>query len=955
MSKVYISIIFLCCFFLSVNVFGQKSGKIVGTVVDAETGEALIGVNVVLDGTMLGTATDIDGKYSIKNVEPGIYNVVVSYLSYSRQTITDVSVHEDEVVTIEVALLPESEMLDEIVVTADVMLNNEAGLLRERQKSIAFSDAISSQFISRSGSGNAAVAMTKVTGASVVGGKYVYVRGLGDRYSSTHLNGMELPSADPDRKAFQLDLFPSNLIENVTAIKTFTPDKPGNFSGGLVNINTKSFPDKTSFTVSVSGAFNSGATFNSNSLSSAKSSTDWLGFDDGLRDLPSILKDLNSTDIPSSTAARRDPEKAALLDAYTKSFRIHNFSPDTYTPLLDQSYALSYGNKLELFGRDLGVLASLSYSNKNSYYDDGTYATYIVSGKPTIVEELRSDFNLREEKGSNTVDWGGLVSLGYKFTPTNKMVSNIFYSRSAENAASYMKGLWPTQMDEDIYETRVLSYKERELISYQLQGDHYFEKLGNLDISWSLSHAANTQNEPDSRFFSNSIVIDEADGDSSFNIDKNLYDNPSRFFRELEEKNTSGKIDIELPLFSINHNVTKLKVGGFYSTKDRKFRERLFDFDPANIDYDGDPSSFFSEANLGVIDTLGTEENPRYVFGNVVRDLTDTRNQYDGDEDIAAYYGMLEARLLSKIRLIGGVRVENTNMKVKSKEETVPEGSIDENDILPSVGIIYELSDKINIRANYGKTLARPNFREIAPFSSYAFIGANKDKGNPDLSRTLISNYDVRFELFPSPGEIFALSVFYKELDNPIEKVFNIQSHQVTWENVEDGTVYGLEFEARKKINIGGDHQLEPNFNFSLVHSEVDIDSLELALFKNQDPDYDADKTRPLLGQSPYLINLDLTYFNTGNGTSVSLLYNVFGKRLDQVVLGLSPDVYERPMSSLNATFNKPISSHFTLKGSFSNILDSDAVFSAKYRGQEYDFRRYSTGRTFSLGISFNY
>ncbi|MEQ9266415.1 MAG: carboxypeptidase-like regulatory domain-containing protein [Balneolaceae bacterium] len=284
MNKIKHALFLLLALTFSTNLLAQSQGKIVGTVVDAETGETLIGVNVVIEGSLQGTATDIDGNYTIRKVNPGTYNLIVSYLSFATQTITGVIVGDGETIKLDITLQPESEFLDEIVVQADAILNSEAGLLRQRQKSIAFSDAISSESISKTGSGDAAGALKKVVGASVIGGKYVYVRGLGDRYSTAHLNGSELPSADPDKNAFQLDLIPSNVIENIVTVKSFTPDKPGNFSGGLVDVTTKDFPERLLFNFSTSVGYNSRTTFK-DGLGSERSSTDLIGFNTDRRDL----------------------------------------------------------------------------------------------------------------------------------------------------------------------------------------------------------------------------------------------------------------------------------------------------------------------------------------------------------------------------------------------------------------------------------------------------------------------------------------------------------------------------------------------------------------------------------------------------------------------------------------------------------------------------------------------
>lgn len=300
----------------------NTTGSISGTVVDSESGETLIGVNVVLEGTLKGTATDIDGKYTLKAVEPGTYTLVISYISFTTQRITGVEINAGESVQMDIILNPETEFLDEIVVTAEVVLDNEAGLLKQRQKSISFSDAISAESIARSGAGDAAGAMKKVVGASVIGGKYVYVRGLGDRYSSSHLNGVELPSADPDKKSFQFDIFPSSLLENIITIKTFTPDKPGNFSGGLVDVYTKDFPEKRTFSASFSGGYNTLASGQDGYLSTA-GSTDYLAKDDGTRAVPQPILDYLSDpefELPSSNSARFYTEDAYLLDDFSSHF-----------------------------------------------------------------------------------------------------------------------------------------------------------------------------------------------------------------------------------------------------------------------------------------------------------------------------------------------------------------------------------------------------------------------------------------------------------------------------------------------------------------------------------------------------------------------------------------------------------------------------------------------------------
>ena len=305
MKIFYKTILFNLILFLS-SAVAQESGSIFGKIVDSMTGEDLIGANLFLEGTTIGAASDLEGNYRITNIPSGIYTLSASMVGYTKLTVAELEIKSGESKKLDISLTSEAIETEEVVVTARMILNNEASLLKNRQKSNSISDAISSELISRSGSSNAGDAMTKVTGASVVDGKYVFVRGLGDRYSSMHLNGTELPSADPDKKAFNMDLFPTGVLDNIVTIKSFTPDKPGNFSGGLVDIATKSYPDVFTLKLSGSSSYNSSVTFNDKFLTYNGCKTDWLGFDDGSRAMPEIFSNPNLV-IPTKSSARNNP------------------------------------------------------------------------------------------------------------------------------------------------------------------------------------------------------------------------------------------------------------------------------------------------------------------------------------------------------------------------------------------------------------------------------------------------------------------------------------------------------------------------------------------------------------------------------------------------------------------------------------------------------------------------
>ena len=439
-SPVRIALFSACGFLFCTPALAQEAaeqGSIVGVVVDSENGETLPGANVVVEGTPTGTTTDLDGRYELA-VDPGTYNLVFSYIGYNDATVQNVEVAAGEPTRIEMQLTSEAIGLEEVVVEARAVRNNEASLLRDRQKAAAVSDAVSAEAISRSGSSDAADAMEKVTGASVVGGKYVYVRGLGERYSNTQLNGAELPTADPDKKAVQFDLFPSNLLDNIVTTKTFTPDKPGNFSGGLVNINTKSFPDDLSIQFSASASYNSQATFNDNFLTYPGGSLDWLAVDDGTREIPEALRN-QDVDVPNPIRARRDAELAAELDRLSDSFN-NVMAPVEGTGPVNQSYSLSVGNQSPVFSNPLGYTFGLNYSRGASFYGSG--ATERYSFKGVGADELTPSLLLEDQRGTEETSMGGLANLAYRLGGNNELGLNAVYTRSAESEARLQAGQW---------------------------------------------------------------------------------------------------------------------------------------------------------------------------------------------------------------------------------------------------------------------------------------------------------------------------------------------------------------------------------------------------------------------------------------------------------------------------------------------------------------------------------
>lgn len=938
---------------LNTNVVAKSlKGRIVGRLVDAETGEPLIYANVVVQGTMMGAASDLDGNYKILGVPPGNYTLVVMMMGYNKTTITDVVVKAGEVTTVNASARPEVLQAEEVVVTAKAVRNTEAVLLKDRQKAKAVSDAISAEVISRAGSGNAAEAMKQVTGASVVDGKYVYVRGLGDRYTSTQLNGAEIPSTDPYKRAGSVDLIPSNLVDNIVTVKSFTPDKPGNFSGGTINIETKDFPDKLTLSFSASSSYNSQTSFKDDVLTYHGGARDWLGMDDGIRGIPAEIGDeIFTIDL---AAAGKDQEIANKIDQYTRAFNT-TMTPKTKTAPLNQGYSLSVGNQMNLFNRPLGFLASLTYSRSHTSYNDGQYKRWALEGHATTKTALENTFSFVDQKSKDEVLWGGMLKMSYKLHPMHVFSLNGIYNQNSESVARFLEGAYPYDIDPDwIYQTRVLQYNERTLKNIQMNGEHHLIRLMGARVSWKGSFSKSTQNEPDLRYFYNYKTPE-----SVYGIKSNLA--PERYFRFMDEEKWEGNLDISIPFKQWSGKSATFKLGGTYADKHRQFNERRFSYQPVNNlgtyfrEANGNVDSLFSKSNLGIIG-IRTAPNGRtyYSVGLYIAETDQTSSNYTGDQAISAYYAMLDLPVMNRLRFIGGARFETTDMVVESENPKKPKGEITTQDLLPSVNLIYNFTNNMNLRFAYGRTLARPTFREISSFSSFDFNGGDTYIGNPDLKRTLIDNLDLRWEWFSRPGEISAVSGFWKKFYNPIELVVLDVNYMNQWQNVDEAQVFGMEFEVRKRLDLI--HDYLNNFslggNLSLIHSKVDIAPEELTKIQMTRPD--ASSTRPFQGQSPYLLNLNLNYDNLEKGLSASLYFNIFGERLAAVGRSGTPDVYEQPASMLNLSLSKKINKNFTVKFSGKNLLDSKEKKLHEYKGQDFIYSAYQNGRSFSLGVKYD-
>ncbi len=927
-------------------------GKITGSVYDSESGDPLPGVNVIIDDTRMGAATDLDGRFFIRNVPVGNYSLTASMIGYARKTIKGVRVYGQKTAVINFALLPKALQGEAVVVEASPLTNTEAALLRNRQKAEAVSDAISAEAMSHFCTSDASQAMKLVTGASVVDGKYVYIRGIGERYTNTQLNGAALPSADPDKKAVQMDIFPSNLLENVVTVKTFTPDQPGNFSGGIVNIQTKNYPENLTIRFSSSSSYNSQTTLNSHFLAGDRGKYDWLALGSRTRGIPAQLQSAQAV-VPDIGYAWTDRADALRLNNISRAFS-PVMAPQLRKAPVNQNYSLSVGNQGSLFGRPLGYLASLTYNHTFSSYSNGHIGRWQLTGKVSDVNSLNYDYLLSDEKGSEEVLLGGLGSLAYKPSPDHNFRVNYLFTRSGESTARYLQGAFPRDLpDNAVYETRTLRYTQREIRSTQMRCEHYFKNFLKMSIHWESSLTNSYQKQPDLRFFTDDYTLRNRPDriDTLYAIHPAIYPVPTRHFRNLDEKNKTFNLKTSVP-FSFRRGLTgKLKFGGSAINADRTFHERRFEYQQDKMRYDGHPDRFFMPANVGIVDST----HGLYRFGNYIREASELRGNYQGTQEIRAGFGMVDLPVFGNFRVIAGARYETTRMEVVSQDSSLGPGKLKTADWLPSLNIVYNIFKNTNLRMAYGRTLARPTFREMAPYASFDFVNDYFFVGNADLKRTLIDNFDVRWEWFPTPGEILAVSGFYKRFKNPIERAILNVNGEVQFQNVNKATVFGAEFEVRKhlgKLIPQLDH-FQLGTNVTLAHSRAAIPKEELLVIRNVNPN--ADASRPLQGQSPYIVNLDLVYSNEKTGTVFTAYYNVFGERVAAVSMGGTPNVFELSQPILNLTASKRVWKNLRFSLSAKNLLNPAIKKVHHFRGRDYVYEEYKRGRNISAGISYDF
>ena len=888
--------------------------RVTGRVLDQQNTVPLPGVPVEVVGGGDVVYTDVDGRYAL-DLPPGSHTLKVTLAGYKDRTV-NVQVVPGTPVTADVGLSM-AGFAEEVTVQADVTdatsSTAEAQLL-ERKRSAVVSDNIGAAEMKANNDSNAATGLSRVTGLSVVGDGYVFVRGLGERYSSTTLGGVSLPTTEPERRVVSLDLFPAGLVDNVKVAKTYSPDQSAEFAGGLVQIEPLKFPSRPVFDVGVGIGFNDQTT-GKDVFSYRSTGNDYFGFGKNDRALPVIIP--NTRVIRG--AGRFTPDVGftqAQLETFGESFA-NDWSvlPATGDP--NQSFDAVFGNR---FGK-LGVVASYSQNFRESYYED-KQVTYVLGQDDRLENFVDYDFDY----STTRANMGVVANLAYQFTPTQRISFDNFLSNTGEDEARRYRGF---NGEAGRYQqAQRLFWTEERISSSNLSGDHFFSSLGNSRIDWRVGYGRGDRDEPDLR----ETIYQAINPANAFEF-ADLSQSGFRMFNTLDDETIDGQVNWST-LRSIGGRALQVKVGAAFVDRQRDFQSRRFRLVPlrlTGLDLTAAPEALFTPQNISP---------SRFEL----KEETRTTDFYDARQQIAAGYGMADVALTTRARLIAGLRVEDFQQEVNTRDlfslsfdPEVIQARLDETNLFPSVNLVYAVTPSANFRVGFSQTANRPEFRELAPFEFTDVVGGRASVGNPELQQAIIRNFDARYEIFPRAEEVFAVSVFYKNFDDPIERILEPTANiRTSYTNADSARNVGLELEARKRLRdwffVGA--------NYSYIDSSVTLTPAAAQVQTSLE--------RPLAGQSNNLFNV-MAEGRFGS-SSVRLLWNFVGDRITDVGASGLPDIIQEGRNQVDVVYSQRLFRRLTLRLSGDNLTNDGYEFSQGDLRQRY----FELGRTFSLNFSFS-
>ncbi|BAV06006.1 TonB-dependent receptor [Filimonas lacunae] len=1029
------------------------TGKITvtGQIKDAATKQPLPGVDVMVQGSRMSTVTAADGTYTVL-VKDSSSVLVFSIVGYESRFI---SAGKNVAV---VFMTADDKALTGVVVGARRKINTEVALLNERKNAAIVSDGISAQQIERTASITTTQALQRVSGVTITDDKYVAIRGLGDRSVIGQLNGVRLASSDPDRSTIPLDLVPASLLDNITIFKTVTPDKPADAAAGIVELKTKSIPERQTLSITAQVGMNTQTGGKVNSF--YNSDMGFLGGKVKNKDLSADFRNLSTQyphglgDIQAKIAAsRNNPE--LLAEANRVNGIMHQLDPVLTTRYktapTNQVYSVTYGNSLKVFQKhQLGIIAGINYYSRTTDIYQGELTQWslyqgALTGNSAIYNPLvipsyvtPNNINLgkylgyKENTGTQTLNYGFLGGVAYRFNSQHEISIQYLGSRGAETKATHLAGAYeyialPGGISSTTYSLR---QTYRTLNTFNLQGEHKLFK-GNFTprLSYNLASSSSSQNDPDFRFANLADYMPRGGGSYSVPVpglpDKivgteHLYslvsgyvngygpygiiqaDPNGRRFRKLNEDNYNYKADVTIP-FKTGKLRQEFKTGVNYLHRKRNYSENVLYLPGSNYSNTGALPIYAVNGNLDRLvgyDRIGihlpssyNEEGAPRV-GGYLYNTQKSPNNYKGYFETRAFYGMMDMHLTEKLRLTGGVRFEMTDIKAAVDTSNVfldasvtttdasgnkvnlvytEPNSVYKVDYEPfySANLTYTLNSNMNFRLGYNNSLARPELRELTNVFDFDPFQFALVVGNPNLKNQKTTNYDFRWEWFPAPGEVLAVSTFYKEIENQLTKVFKQNSTglnarfpefpAIEFQNDPNkGKVYGIELEVVKNLGLLSPALRNFFLGSNLLLAQSDIKKTAERLASSRAIDRRSPANSPLFEQAPYSVNVYINYSNKKRGTDITATFNMVGERLIQVNLDGTPDLYSRPQPVLDLVFTQQLFKRIQLKGFAKNILDKpyQEVYAnpgtgGKFYGKQYIRRSYNRGTEMMLGLTY--
>jgi outer membrane receptor protein involved in Fe transport len=927
MNKKYLTAFIIL--FLSITSYAQTtrlSGKILN-----EKNEPVEGVSVKIAGDAGGTSTDMEGRFTLPLITGKKYELLISAVGYQTKTINDVAL-SDQPVELNITLEQSAKSLDNVVVTgrrSSLRRESVNSLIQFQKNTNTVAAVISAESIRRSPDKNTGEVLKRIPGTSIQDGKYIVVRGLSDRYNSALLNGVQLSSTEPDRKTFSFDIFPSSMIDNIIINKAFVPEFPGEWAGGLVQVNTKDIPSSSFLNIQVGTGFNTAA-IGKDFYTYEGGRTDFLGFDDGKRGLPAAFPAKNKFEGTSPQ------QKIDLFNGLNSSWDVNNGA----TPV-NSSLQLTGGINSRVFGKDFGGTVGITY---NRSYRNLEFVNRFTTFQNNTGSTLLDYSN---NKYSSDVLWGGLANFTVKLDNNNKLSFKNLFSINNTDYTTLRTG--SNFEDRESIRARELGFRTNAFYNSQLLGEHHIKSLKSR-FNWYGSFNILDQYIPMQRrlVYSRDINDPTAPFLPDMSATPSSQESGSLFYSYLSDYiyNAGGDVTTSFNLFG---NTQSLKGGYLFQVKDRLFNSRPF---AIYIEDGTSPllTTPIAEGELFAPENFSATDRSKFKFD----ELNGIQYRYLANTILNAGYVQLDNQLTNKLRVVWGVRYEHFDQLVGSVKKSDPRFAYSKvGDFLPAINITYKTNPSSNLRLSASKTVVRPEFRELTNFAFYDFEVGGAVVGNSALKRTKITNLDLRYEIYPRAGELFTLGVFYKNFQNPIEQFLNQTgptSFSFNYGNVDEAQGYGLEFEMRKKLDfVNALRNLTFQTNLSYIYNKV----------KNNNNTVD----RPMQGQSPYVVNASLQYDIEKLGINTTLLFNQIGRRILYVGNLTLPEIWENPRPLLDLQVAKKIiRNKGELRLSISDIINSTAYFyhdvddNQKFKrdGRDIIAIRRNYGTTFSVAFAYN-